>query len=168
MNEPSEIKGWLTGRVPDEWFTEAPEIVVDKDEILVVGRIPEVPVSEGTDPDAAREGAIKRFREETREARMRIAEEAQRKFGRHVSWGARSGDTGRLFTHLSVPVMTRLRIKERLLLDALVQAGVARSRSHALAWCVRLVAEHQGDWIEELKDAMSQLERVRGQGPKLH
>lgn len=168
MNEPSEIKGWLTGRVPAEWFTEPPEVLVDREEVVVIGRIPEPPVGEGVDAGSAREGAIKRFREETREERIRIAEEAQRRFGRAVSWGARAGDTGHLFTHLSVPVMTRLRIKERLLLDALVQSGVARSRSHALAWCVRLVAEHQGEWIDELREAMSEVERVRGQGPKLH
>lgn len=168
MNEPSEIKGWLTGRVPEGWFTEPPEVLVDREEVVVIGRIPEPQVGEGSDVEAAREGAIKRFREETREERIRIAEEAQRRFGRAISWGARSGDTGHLFTHLSVPVMTRLRIKERLLLDALVQAGVARSRSHALAWCVRLVGQHQGEWIDELRDAMSEVERVRGQGPKLH
>ena len=54
--------------------------------------------------------------------------------------GARGcGDTSELFTPASVPVMTRLRQPERIVLDTLVDAGVARSRSDALAWAVRLV-----------------------------
>jgi hypothetical protein len=115
---------------------------------------------------AARSGRIKEFRERTREQRMAIADEAQQRFRRVVSWGARTGEVTELFTTLSVPVMTRLRIKERELLDALVDSGVARSRSHALAWCVRLVAEHQGEWVSELKDTMRRLEELRAAGPR--
>jgi hypothetical protein len=51
-------------------------------------------------------------------------------------------------------------------LDTLVDAGVARSRSHALAWCVRLVAEHQDDWLRDLRDALTKVEEVRAEGPK--
>jgi hypothetical protein len=61
--------------------------------------------------------------------------------------------------------MTRLRMRERRVLDTLVDAGVARSRSHALAWCVRLVAERQDDWLSDLRDALTRVEEVRGQGP---
>jgi hypothetical protein len=168
MGEPSEVKGWLVGRIPQDWYAEAPEVLVDRDEIVVLGRIADVAQQDGVDLAAARAGRVRQHREATREARMRIAAEAQRKFGRQVSWGARIGDEGQLFTHLSIPVMTRLRIRERQLLDALVDAGVARSRSHALAWCVRLVAQHQSDWIRELKDAMSRVDDVREQGPKLN
>lgn len=166
--EQSEIRGWVAGRVPQDWFEGAPEVLVDRDEIVVIGRLPDVAQQDGVDLAAARAGRVKQHREETRETRMRIAQEAQRKFGRPVSWGARIADEGQLFTHLSIPAMTRLRIRERQLLDALVDAGVARSRSHALAWCVRLVAEHQGDWIRDLKDAMSRVDEVRDQGPKLN
>lgn len=168
MSEPSEIKGWLTGRIPQDWYSEAPEVLVDRDEIVVLGRISDIAQQDGVDLAAARAGRVKQHRESTRDARMRIAQEAQRKFGRQLSWGARIADEGQLFTHLSIPAMTRLRIRERQLLDALVDAGVARSRSHALAWCVRLVAEHQGDWIRDLKDAMSHVDDVRDQGPKLN
>ena len=97
---------------------------------------------------------------------MRIADEAQRRFGRKVSWGAVCGDQRQLFTTLSVPAMTRLRMPERRVLDTLVDAGVARSRSHALAWCVRLVAERQDDWLKDLREALKQVEQVRGEGPK--
>ncbi len=166
--EPSEIKGWIAGRVPQDWYEGAPEVLVDRDEIVVVGTLGDVPEQDGVDLGAARAGRVKQHREDTREARIRIAQEAERRFSRQVSWGARAGDHSELFTHLSIPVMTRLRISERQILDSLVDAGVARSRSHALAWCVRLVAEHQGDWVRDLREAMERVEQVRGQGPKLN
>ncbi|HVM35805.1 MAG TPA: hypothetical protein VM784_10715, partial [Actinomycetota bacterium] len=140
-----------------------------RDEILVIGTLPDVELDDDVsdaDRRAAREGRINRFRETTREHRIAIATEAERKFGRKVSWGAECGGVRALFTHLSIPVMTRLRMKERRVLDTLVDAGVARSRSHALAWCVRLVAEHEGDWIDSLRDALVAVERVRGEGPR--
>ncbi len=166
--EPSEIKGWVAGRVPEDWYEGAPEVLVDRDEIVVVGALADIVEQDGVDLAAARAGRVKQHREATRDARMRIAQEAERRFGRHVSWGARIGERAELFTHLSIPVMTRLRISERQLLDSLVDAGVARSRSHALAWCVRLVADHQGDWVRDLREAMQRVEQVRGQGPKLN
>jgi hypothetical protein len=61
--------------------------------------------------------------------------------------------------------MTRLRMSERRVLDTLVDAGVARSRSDALAWCVRLVHEHEADWVEQLREALVHVERVRSEGP---
>ena len=97
---------------------------------------------------------------------MKIADEAEHRFGRKVAWGARCGDEATAFTQLSVPVMTRLRMGERRVLDTLVDAGVARSRSDALAWCVRLVREHEGEWIEQLREALVHVERVRGEGPR--
>jgi hypothetical protein len=156
-----ELRDWLVGRLPDDWFTEAPDVRGDRDEVLVVGRIPEPDPS----TEAARRGRIQRFREDTRERRMRIADEFERRFGGKVSWGATCGDLTVLFTTLNVPVMTRLRLDERIVLDTLVDAGVARSRSEALAWCVRLVGQHQGDWIRQLRDALVQVENVRAAGP---
>jgi hypothetical protein len=110
-------------------------------------------------------GRVSRFREETREARMRIADEAQHRFGRKVSWGATCGESRALFTSLSSPVMTRLRQPERIVLDTLVDAGVARSRSDALGWCVRLVGQHSQEWLSELREALREVERLRGAGP---
>jgi len=163
-----DIRGWFTGRIPQDWFAEAPEVSVDRDEILVVGALPDVELGADAGADevaAARAGRISQHREDTRDKRIRIAEEAQRRFKRTVSWGASCGEVRKLFTHLGVPVMTRLRMPERRVLDTLIDAGVARSRSEALAWCVRLVSEHQGDWIEELRKALVEVERVRGKGP---
>lgn len=160
-----EIVGYFAGRLPEGWFQGPAEVSVDGDEILVVGALDEPDVPEGASADTARAARIKRFREETRDARMAIADEAQRLFGRTVSWGASVGDVRRMFTTLNVPVMTRLRMPERTVLDTLVEGGVARSRSEALAWCVRLVGRHQADWIADLQDALTHVHKVRAEGP---
>jgi hypothetical protein len=164
----AKLQAWFLGRLPDGWFTGPPDVTHDRDEIVVVGTL--VEPDTGDDPDApARTTAclarIQGFREDTRQQRMRIADEAEARFGRKVGWGARCGDETAVFTNLSVPVMTRLRLDERRVLDTLVEAGVARSRSHALAWCVRLVSDHEGDWIEQLREALVHVEKVRGEGP---
>jgi hypothetical protein len=163
------VEGWFAGRLPDGWFTGPPEVSADRDEIVVVGTLPEPDAGAGADDatwSAARVARIQGFREDTRELRMRIADEAEARFGRKVAWGARCGEELEHFTNLSVPVMTRLRMPERQVLDTLVDAGVARSRSHALAWCVRLVGDHEGDWITELREALVLVQRIRDEGPK--
>src|SRR5690242_3092913 len=163
------LEGWFAGRLPDDWFTAPPEVKADREEILVVGALTEPEYPKDADDAAkatARRGRIKRFREETREQRMRIADEAEHRTGRKVAWGAQCGDQREIFTSLAVPVMTRLRMPERQVLDTLVGAGVARSRSDALAWCVRLVRDHQGEWIDQLRDALVAVEEARASGPK--
>jgi hypothetical protein len=172
--DPADVIGWLTGRLPDGWLTGPPTVTVDRDEILIVGPLAAPDMPEGTAEGdggaavaAAEAGRISRFREETREDRMRIAREAEHRYGRKVAWGASAGGTTELFTTMSVPVMTRLRQPERSVLDTLVDAGVARSRSDALAWCVRLVGEHTEDWLNQLREAMTAVERVRAEGPAL-
>ncbi len=162
------LEGWLAGRLPGGWFEGPPTVTVDRDEILVVGRLAVDDLPEGDDPtsrSAAEAGRITRFREGTRHERMAIAREAEHRFGRSVAWGAEAGETATVFTNLSVPVMTRLRQPERRVLDTLVDSGVARSRSDALAWCVKLVAANADQWLGELRTAMEAVERVRRQGP---
>jgi hypothetical protein len=170
----ADVSGWLTGRLPDGWLTGPPQVTVDRDEIIIVGPLAAPDVPEGTAESdlpaataAAEAGRISRFREETRDERIRIAREAEHRYGRKIAWGATAGGTTELFTTMSVPVMTRLRQPERSVLDTLVDAGVARSRSDALAWCVRLVGEHAEEWLGQLRDAMTAVERVRAEGPKL-
>ncbi len=165
-----DVDAWLGGRLPNDWFTAAPAVEVDREEITVVGEIaaPEYPT--GADDAAKRAadaGRIGLFREQTREARMRIADEAESRYGRKIAWGASIGDTRELFTHLAVPVMTRLRQPDRRVLDTLVDAGVARSRSEALAWCVRLVGEHTDEWLSGLRTAMAEVDKLRAEGPEL-
>ena len=164
-----DVAAWFAGRLPDEWFVGAPEIVVDREEILVIGELA-APSEEFTDEAAAAaaaSGRISRFREQTRDERIEIARQAEHRYDRKVAWGARIGSTEELFTTLAVPVMTRLRQPERLVLDTLVRAGVARSRSDALAWAVRLVGEHADAWLTELRNAMTAVDDLRREGPDL-
>lgn len=171
-DEQVTISGWINGRLPDAWFVGPAEVVVDREEITVVGTVaePESTGDEATEPstraEAAR-GRIARFREDTRDARIAVAREAERRFGRKAAWGVVCGDVREMFTSMAVPVMTRLRQPERRVLDTLVASGVARSRSDALGWCVRLVGQNTETWLAELRDAMSAVERVREQGPDI-
>ena len=154
--------------MPSEWFAGSPDVTADREEILVVGTLSDPELPGGATPEAtaaARLSRIEGFREDTRERRMGIADEAQHRFGRRVSWGAQCGDVRKLFTTVSAPAMTRLRMPERRVLDTLVDAGVARSRSHARAWCVRLVADKQDAWGKDLREALTNVEKVRGEGP---
>ena len=54
----TEITAWFAGRLPDEWFSEPAEVTVDREEITVMGSLPE---PEADDADAAAEGRIKRL-----------------------------------------------------------------------------------------------------------
>lgn len=170
MSTHESIRGWFTGRLPEGWFVGAPEVVVDREEISVIGRLAEPELAAGvTDAErtAAIAGHIQRFREETRDHRIGIAAEAEQGFHKRVSWGVDCGDHREMFTTQSVPVMTRLRQPERRVLDTLVDAGVARSRSDALAWCVRLVGKNADEWLGELREALQHVERARAAGPSV-
>jgi hypothetical protein len=168
-NEQREkLRGWFAGRVPEDLFEEPAELTVDREEITVIGRIAEPRLAEGAsaaERDAAIEARIQEFRERTREARIEVAREAEHRFRRKVSWGVECGGRRALFTHVAAPVMTRLRQPERQVLDTLIAGGVARSRSDALAWCVRLVQRHTDDWLKELRESLEHVQRVRAQGP---
>jgi hypothetical protein len=166
-SKAGEVRAWFTGRLSGDWFTAPPDIQADREEITIVGVLP-APETAGTsdaERAAAAEGRIRRFREETRSRRVEIAREAEHKFRRKVSWGVTCADVTEMFTTLSVPVMTRLRQPERRVLDTLVDAGVARSRSDALVWCVRLTGENADAWLSRLRAALRHVEEVRDQGP---
>ncbi|BBZ12857.1 hypothetical protein [Mycobacterium branderi] len=163
--DASDAAEWFAGRLPDTWFDGDPTVIVDREEITVIGKLPDS--SEKDESEARTSGRVSRFREETRPERMNIADEAQERYGRKVSWGVEVGGERTLFTHIAVPVMTRLKQPERQVLDTLVDAGVARSRSDALAWTVKLVGEHTEEWLAKLRDAMSAVDDLRAQGPDL-
>ena len=192
LSAAAKVRAWVAGRLPAGWFSAPPDIQVDREEITIVGTLPDpVPPrsSEAGDPEAggseaggsetrdsraggfeaeravAAQALIRRFREETRNQRIEIAREAEHRFRRKVSWGVTCGPLTEMFTTLSVPVMTRLRQSERRVLDTLVDAGVARSRSDALAWCVRLTGENADEWLFRLREALRHVEEVRDQGP---
>ena len=166
-----KVRGWFAGRLPEQWRGTPPEVAVDRDEITVVLHLDDVEVEGSSQHELAeaRAGRARAFREDTRSTRMAIAREGEQRFGRKVSWGVvvGEGETAHreLFTHVAAPVMTRLRQPQRMVLDTLVGAGVARSRADALAWCVRLVGQHEGDWLADLREAMSTVADVRSRGP---
>ncbi|WP_159846366.1 hypothetical protein [Nocardia sp. CY41] len=175
LPDPSDVPDWFAGRLPDDWFTGPPVIEVDRDEIVVIGELPipqpeTKPVADDAPteevPRATKEGAVARFRESTRPARMQIANEAQHRYRRNVAWGVSVDGERIMFTHLAVPVMTRLRQPERKVLDTLVDAGVARSRADALAWTVKLAGKHAETWLEELREAMRKVDDLRSEGPQ--
>jgi hypothetical protein len=150
----TEIREFFEGRIPAEWFVGPPNIESDEEEILCVGALPAGATADG-------------FREATRQERMAMAREAESRFGRVVSWGVEHDGVTTLFTTHSAPVMTRLKLRERAVLETLIDGGIARSRSEALAWCVKLVARHQEDWLAELREALEAVEQVRVGGPSL-
>ncbi|WOX14589.1 hypothetical protein [Streptomyces sp. N50] len=166
--QQEKLRGWFTGRLPDDLFEELVEVTVDREEVTVIGRIPAPKLAEGVsdaEKESAVQGRVQEFRERTRETRIALAREAEHRFRRKVSWGVECAGERSLFTHIAAPVMTRLRQPERRVLDTLIAAGVARSRSDALAWCVRLVQRHTDDWLSELRDSLEHVQRVRAQGP---
>ncbi len=182
QTKTATVAAWFAGRIPDDWFAEPVTVTADRDEILVTGTLsePARPADEEPGPggaDSAEEvptddvrsvacsSRVDTFREDTRDRRIRIASEAERRFERKVSWAARCGPVETLFTSASVPVMTRLRMPERSVLDTLIDAGVARSRSEALAWCVRLVGQHEEEWMARLRDALTAVHDARAAGP---
>ena len=132
--DASDAADWFAGRMPEHWFTGDPEVTVDREEITVVGRLPEVDGDSG-ETEAHASGRAARFREQTRAERMQIADEAEARYRRKVAWG--------------------------------VDAGVARSRSDALAWSVRLVGEHADEWLGKLRAAMREVDDLRAQGPSV-
>lgn len=168
--DAGDAADWFAGRLPESWFAGDPTVVVDREEITVIGRLAE---PEGDESEARASGRAARFREETRAERMRIADEAEARYGRKVAWGIEIGAPGAdnyeriMFTNMAVPVMTRLRQPERQVLDTLVDAGVARSRSDALVWSVRLVGEHAEEWLDKLREAMRNVDELRAEGPNL-
>jgi hypothetical protein len=161
-----ELSAWFAGSLPDDWFTDPVEVIFDRDEIVVTGSLAVPKVADGVDASLAATSRIATFREETREHRISIAQRAEQEFERSVSWAVSCGEEHRSFTRASVPVMTRLHLEDRSVLDTLIDAGVARSRSEAMAWCVRLVSENEATWMDELRDAMTDLEALRNKGPE--
>jgi hypothetical protein len=160
----TELQSWVQERAPVNLLAGPPETTLYEDEVVIVLPL----AAAGTDaelPDEERRAAerrlIARRREETRPWRMKLARELQAKLGRPVAWGMRVGESQLLFTTRSAPVMTRLGRAEREVLDTLVAAGVADTRSAALAYAVRAFAAEHIDWLAEVREAIAQVEQVR-------
>lgn len=161
-----DLQRWLHERLPADLLADAPEISVYDDEIVIVLPInaDPYPAAAEHDPEAQRQAVLDQIaqrREETRAHRIRLAREIQKSFGLPVAWGMRQGQIRVLFTSRTVPVMTRLGRSERDVLDTLVAAGVAETRSAALAYVVRAFAIEHADWLVEVRQVIEQVEQVR-------
>jgi hypothetical protein len=160
----NELQSWLQERAPANLLAAPPEIAIYDDEAVIVLPIVTSELDDGLAEEAQRaaeRALIVRRREETRPWRMKQARELQPKLGRSVAWGMRAGGSETLFSTRSVPVMTRLGRTERDVLDTLVAAGVADTRSAALAYAVRAFAAEHTDWLDEVREAIAQVDQVR-------
>jgi hypothetical protein len=171
QHDNSAIRSWFTGRLPDDWVSLAPaSIEIDRDEITITITIASPTLDDNASENDLAEalaGRITGWREDTREHRMRIAGPAEHRFERKVAWAVQCGERTEMFNNLAAPVMTRLRQRERLVLDTLVESNIARSRADAVAWCVRLVGRNADEWLNDLRTAMRGVEDVRAAGPDL-
>lgn len=97
QKEFDTIKGWFAGRLPDGWFSGV-EITLEDDQIVVLGSLPDLNI--GASPEekeGAAAGRIARFREDTRGERIGIAREAEERFHKYVTWGAKLGGVTKRF-----------------------------------------------------------------------
>lgn len=158
----AELQAWLKARLPESLVSQPPQVRVYEDEILIILQIDAGIQSDNPEEQHAAELAlIAHQREVTRPLRIRLAKELQALLRHPVAWGMRAGNSEMLFTTRSVPVMTRLGRAERDVLDTLVAAGVADTRSSALAYTVRAFAVEHAAWLAEVRQALEQVEQVR-------
>lgn len=154
-----ELQSLVANRLPPELATQPPIIRHYPDELVIVLQLE--PGAAGEEPTGVQQ-FIARRREETRALRMKLARELERATGLAVAWGMRVGEVEALFTSRTAPVMSRLGRMEREVLDTLVAAGVADTRSSALAYTVRAFAAEHAEWLGEVRHAIAEVERVRG------
>lgn len=161
--QQDELVPWLTAQLPQELLGAAPEVSLYDDELIVMlhPRQPNPPAANADEQRSQERALIVQLREASRPLRMRIAETLQQRLQRPVAWGMRIGQSEELFTARTVPVMTRLDRRERDVLDTLVAAGVAETRSAALAYCVRVFANEHHDWLQEVRGVIAQVQQVR-------
>jgi hypothetical protein len=160
--DQQELQRWLQTRLPAHLVTTPPDVTIYDDEVVIVLQLTlDAPAEPPEQQQQREQQLIERAREETRPLRIRLARELQALFKCAIAWGMRAGATELLFTTRSVPVMTRLGRVEREVLDTLVAAGVAETRSAALAYTVRAFASEHGEWLNEVRAAIVEVERVR-------
>lgn len=146
------VARWFGPRLAARGLPEPDQVEVDRDEILLVVPLPH-------NVNAAE------FRESTRSQRMTWAREAEETFGRKVSWGTLRDGARRLFTTVRAPVTAQLAMAERRVLDTLISAGLATDRADAVGHCIRLVGEHEADWLGDLRDGVAAAPAGRPERP---
>jgi hypothetical protein len=137
--ESPKIDDWFRQRLPEAWSSGGAEIDIDREEIIVL--LPQA------------DSGPTNFRDSTRDERIALARQAEETFARKVSWGVLRQGIRRLFTTVRTPITAELAMPERRVLDTLTKSGLAANRSDAVAWCIRLVGQHEADWLRDLRDA---------------
>ena len=108
----AEVRGWFAGRLPQDWTLQSPQVTVDREEITVLVTLaaPETGPDAGeVERESAAAGRAKAWREQTREERMRLADEAEHRFARKLAWGVVIETRRELFTHLAVAEVPALK-----------------------------------------------------------
>ncbi|MDQ6772979.1 MAG: hypothetical protein M3024_08325 [Candidatus Dormibacteraeota bacterium] len=95
-----EISGWFAARVPGDWFTGAPTVALDGEQVVVTGALaaPSLPDGASAGFRAGYEAAqIHSFREHTRRHRIGLAREVEHRYEVPVTWAATCGATTTTF-----------------------------------------------------------------------
>ena len=160
-----ELKEWLLAQLPSVITHCETEVTSDEDEMLVILHLNTAGLGDMTD-EACREedqALIAHHRAETKPLRIQLARDIRHLYGYTVTWGMRAGKTVQFFTNNQKPVMTRLSYQERRVLDTLIAANIANTRSAALSYIVRTFAAEHQDWLDEVQDALVRVEQLRQQ-----
>lgn len=160
----SEAARWIQERMPSELLSGPPELSIYDDEAVVLLPIAVRELPGGASARRAPARRVSADRAAPRKlAPCACAWRASCKSSLSCQWpgACAAGSTEALFTTRSAPVMTRLGRAEREVLDTLVAAGVADTRSSALAYAVRAFAIEHASWLAEVRDAIAQVEQVR-------
>ena len=164
INNPQELRKWLLSQLPASVVGSDPEITIDADELLIILTLnTETLVGEGEALKNAEHALLERQRSETRALRIQLGRQLERTCGYAVSWGMRAGGTVQLFTPNTTAVMTRLTREERQVLDTLIAANVANTRSAALGYIVRTFAVEHQDWLHKAQQAAKNMASLRAQ-----
>jgi hypothetical protein len=164
INDPQELTQWLLSQLPASVVGSDPEITINADELLITLNLnTETLMGKGEALKNAEHALIEHQRSETRTLRIQLGRHLERTYGCAVSWGMRAGGTVQLFTTNTTAVMTRLSRTERQVLDTLIAANVANTRSAALGYIVRTFAIEHQEWLNQAQEAAKHMTNLREQ-----
>jgi hypothetical protein len=164
IKDPQELSRWLLSQLPASVAGGNPEITIEADELLIILNLNTDSLKgEGEALRKREQELIERQRSETRKLRIQLGRHLEQISGCVVSWGMRAGGTVQRFTMNTATVMTRLSAPERQVLDTLIAANVANTRSAALAYVVRTFAAEHQDWLNRVQEAARHMANLRTQ-----
>jgi hypothetical protein len=164
-NQLVALEKRLAEQLPAHLLGEEPELTLEDDELLVVMQVNTDGVTgEGKERRLGEQELIMRLRQESRALRIQLARAIHHDYGFVVSWGMRAGETLRMFTsNATKPVMTRLTREERKVLDSIIAANIANTRSAAISYIIRIYAREHQDWLQEVQLLSERMAQLRDQ-----